>query len=90
MIETDHRSTPKFRRVTGSLNAKFLQGINRDKTISSAQRTDRRRGSGAGLLQKCSWSNAHVCAHAVNHKVIGVRALPVNAELSWFVALSYR
>ena len=75
---------PIFRRVRGTLDAKFLEGIHRDERLRGPQRRSSWKGTtrcpGEGYI--CSQRRPYIGAHTIHRVVIRFRALPVHAELA--------
>src|SRR5215213_2205184 len=77
----------KLWRKTRCQNLELLQGIDRHKIIGSARRREARRCTCRSSADIRTWAHPDVCSHSVNHEVIGIRALAVNAELSLGIAV---
>src|SRR5262249_4034214 len=90
----DHRDlrtgrAPEFGCVGRSLNAEFLERIDRHQAVGAAERAHRNARSRSRLLQIISRRNADVCGDAINREVVRTGTLAVEAELSGLPALSH-
>src|SRR5258708_12562099 len=75
-------SPAEFRRVGGSLDAKFLQRILRNQVVGPAGHAESRGSAGGALQESASRRNADIGADTVNREIVRAGALPMDAELA--------
>src|SRR5258708_32658462 len=79
-------SPAEFRRVGGSLDAKFLQRILRNQVVGPARHAESRGSAGGALQEPASRRNADIGADTVNREIVRAGALPIDTELAWILA----
>ena len=67
------------------LNAKLLHGIHRHQAVGSTRSAERGQRSAGGLHQWRVAGDAEIGADPVHGEIVGIRALPIHAELSLVV-----